>query len=76
MLTLSTADIKAIEQATRTQHNCKPWHEERYGRLTSSGFGEIVKCRQYGGHAQRKIYPNFQVDPSNGKSTMNPLLGV
>lgn len=36
----------------------KRWHEERYGRLTSSGFGEIIKCRQYEGHAQRKIYPS------------------
>ena len=57
MLTPSPPDIASIEQATRKQHDSKRWHEERYGRLTSSGFGEIIKCRQYEGHAQRKIYP-------------------
>ena len=57
MLTPSPHDIAAIEQATRKQHDSKRWHEERYGRLTSSGFGEIIKCRTYEGHAQRKLYP-------------------
>ena len=57
MLTPSPANTAAIEQATRKQHNCKRWHEEWYGRLTSSGFADIVKCRQHEGHAQRKIYP-------------------
>ena len=58
MLTPSPPDRAAIEEATRKQHDCKRWHEERYGRLTSSGFGEIIKCRQYEGYAQRKIYPS------------------
>ena len=57
MLTPTPQDIVAIEQATRKQHDSKRWHEERYGRLTSSGFGEIIKCRTYEGHAQRKLYP-------------------
>ena len=58
LLTPSPSGTAAIEEATRKQHDCKRWHEERYGRLTSSGFGEIIKCRQYEGHAQRKIYPS------------------
>ena len=57
MLTHSKMDITHIEKATQKQHKCKRWHEERYGRLTSSGFGDIIKCRRFEGHAQRKIYP-------------------
>ena len=56
-LTLAPEDIHAVEKATRKQHDSRRWHEERYGRLTSSAFGDIVKCRLYEGHAVRKIYP-------------------
>ena len=58
MLTHSQVDIIAIEKAIRKQHTSKRWHEERYGRLTSSMFGEVIKCKKYEGHALRKIYPS------------------
>ena len=57
MLTPSTSKAETIERATRRQSDCRRWHEERYGRITSSKFGEVVKCRQYQGHAQRMLYP-------------------
>ena len=57
MLTPSISEVGAIEKATRRQHECKRWHEERYGRITSSKFGDIIKCRQYKGHARRMLYP-------------------
>ena len=40
------------------QHESKRWYEERWGRLTASVFGKIVRCKQYEGHAKRKLYPN------------------
>lgn len=57
MLTLSPTDTSTVESATRKQGDCKRWYEERYGRLTASGFGEVVKCRKYEGHVQTRIYP-------------------
>ena len=38
--------LQAVEKATRKQHDSRRWHKERYGRLTSSAFGDL------------KIYPN------------------
>ena len=57
LLKPSQTNITAIEQATRKQHDSKRWYEERFGRLTSSEFGAIIKCRQYQGYAQRMLYP-------------------
>ena len=52
MLKHSPADTEVIEKAKKKKkHGCKRWHEERYGRITSSAFGDIVKCRQYEEHA-------------------------
>ena len=63
MLTLSPTETTTIESATRKQSDSKRWYEERYGRLTSSGFGEVVKCRKYEGHVKTRIYPT-QSNPS------------
>ena len=48
-----------MEKATRKQRVSKRWHEERFGRLTSSVFGDVVKCRQYEDHALRKSDSNL-----------------
>ena len=58
LLTPTSTEVFLIEKATRRQHESKRWHEERHGRLTASTFGEIVKCKQFEGHAVRKLYPS------------------
>ena len=45
-ITPSQIQAEAIEEATRRQFASKRWHEERFGRIISSKFGEICKCRQ------------------------------
>ena len=69
MLTPSTSEAETIERATRIQSDCRRWHEERYGRITSSKFGELVKCRQYQGHAQRMLHPTC----SSMSTSTNPM---
>ena len=58
VILLTSTEVFLIEKATRRQHESKRWHEERHGRLTASTFGEIVKCKQFEGHAVRKLYPS------------------
>ena len=42
----SSTEVAAIEAATREQSGSALWQAIRNGRLTSSRFGEILKCRQ------------------------------
>nr|XP_018672111.1 uncharacterized protein LOC108950584 [Ciona intestinalis] len=46
--TITNEQALAIEQATKAQHNCKQWHNERRFRITSSRIGEILAatCRR------------------------------
>ena len=79
LLKPSQTNITAIQQATRKQHDSKRWYEEQFGRLTSSEFGAIIKCRQYQGYMPSVCSIQFkagcQLLPSNGASIMSPLLG-
>ena len=43
---LPCTEVAAIEAATREQSNSALWQIMRNGRLTSSTFGEILKCQQ------------------------------
>lgn len=40
---LDESDILFIEEATRTQHFCQTWYEQRAGRITGSVIGSIFK---------------------------------
>jgi len=43
---LSSGEVSAIEAATHEQSGSALWQAIQNGRLTSSRFGEILKCRQ------------------------------
>ena len=59
-ITLSKADIKQIEMATRKQTLCARWHEERYCHITSSVFGMLCKGRITSSKLQSVLYNSSQ----------------
>ena len=55
-ITPDSEGIAAIEKATIGQRIRKRWHEERYGRLTSSHFGRICKANKLENLATQLLY--------------------
>lgn len=39
----SSGEQAAVEAATREQRECLSWYQQRYGRITASNFGSIIK---------------------------------
>ena len=56
LISLPREAIDIIATATTAQNMSKLWHEEHFGRLTSSLFGEIKKCRQPTNTCTRLLY--------------------
>ena len=56
---LSKQQVHALEYRTRDQAASSLWHTHRYGRLTSSNFGAILKRKPdgYGGLAEKFLQP-------------------
>ena len=47
-VTVSVAQAKLVEEATRKQSNCKIWFDQRSGRVSASPFEPIcVSCQIY-----------------------------
>ena len=56
-LTYTQEEVRAVEQATKTQRDCERWHEERKLRITASNFGLVVKRkRSHASLAQQLLY--------------------
>lgn len=55
-ISLAPTTVAALEEATAEQSQSKRWHEEHFGRITSSRFGEIIKCRQPSTLCTRLLY--------------------
>lgn len=60
-ITPSPACQSRIEAATRSQSQSKRWHEEHFGRLTASKFGEVIKCRTPSMKCFNLLYPSKSV---------------
>ncbi|XP_064470529.1 uncharacterized protein LOC135385257 [Ornithodoros turicata] len=58
---LSSEERESICQATVGQASNHTWHRERQGRLTSSVFGRVMKCKKPEGLVKDILYPKKQV---------------
>ena len=57
-LRLDRESSSALAISTAQQHQSKRWHQDRFGRMTSSRFGEIIKCRIPSNTCMKILYPS------------------